>query len=684
MELATKHYVDRELNGIESTDTTYTFANGTEGNFTVTPEGGTAQTVSIGKPATAGAADKATAANLTTTENAIAKYSNTTGSFANSGVTIDGNNNIVTSGKLTVGTNPTADMDVATKQYVDNKIFYGTTSTASTTITKIVTCNGYVLNKGNMISVRFSAASTATTMSLNVNSTGAKNVYYNNSTAIPSDLIQIYDTVTFIYDGSYYRLIAIDRQDAKAYYGTTATAAATAAKVVTCTNYFLRKGNIISVRFGSYANTATTMSLNVNSTGAKNVYYNNSTTIPSDLIQLNDTVTFIYDGSYYRLISVDPINTSNIIYSVTAADTAAKIGIAKVFTLQPGFFQVLILNSNTYDGAITLNIKNTGAKPIYINEQPSSSTNKTLPAGYYLVYYDGSRYYFNTEDNFYANKISTPRVTFHKDTADSIASIFKGASNDLMIRNTFDTDGSITIISDFNNINLIAHTKNSFSIIDNNNESESEIAFINNNGLYFNEGKDIYFKSASEDTYNIDAGGIFWFKADGTTRKATLRVPNLEDIAHNYPAPTYRSNYHNGTGERHLGLTNAFFAKASGTSQTRNSLVGYDITLYNNIKGSGFCFDHPVQPGDIISVYFPTATTTSIVALHIAQKPFGAPSSVTTTYQSLRMYKGAMAAIGAITAGKTITFIAMWAIQNSEGGIGSQTPELCLYKIAEC
>lgn len=41
-----------------STNTTYTFANGTTGNFTVTPSGGTAQTVSVGKPATAGTADK--------------------------------------------------------------------------------------------------------------------------------------------------------------------------------------------------------------------------------------------------------------------------------------------------------------------------------------------------------------------------------------------------------------------------------------------------------------------------------------------------------------------------------------------------------------------------------------------------------------------------------------------------
>ena len=45
--------------GIPGANTTYTFANGTAGNFTVTPSGGSAQTVSIGKPATAGAADTA-------------------------------------------------------------------------------------------------------------------------------------------------------------------------------------------------------------------------------------------------------------------------------------------------------------------------------------------------------------------------------------------------------------------------------------------------------------------------------------------------------------------------------------------------------------------------------------------------------------------------------------------------
>lgn len=50
---------------VSTHDTTYMFANG-NGSFTVTPKGGTAQTVSIGKPATAGTADHAKTADSAT------------------------------------------------------------------------------------------------------------------------------------------------------------------------------------------------------------------------------------------------------------------------------------------------------------------------------------------------------------------------------------------------------------------------------------------------------------------------------------------------------------------------------------------------------------------------------------------------------------------------------------------
>jgi len=50
--------IEASLEGKVDTNTTYTFTNGTDGSFTVTPSTGGAQKVTIGKPGTAGTADK--------------------------------------------------------------------------------------------------------------------------------------------------------------------------------------------------------------------------------------------------------------------------------------------------------------------------------------------------------------------------------------------------------------------------------------------------------------------------------------------------------------------------------------------------------------------------------------------------------------------------------------------------
>jgi hypothetical protein len=53
--------------------------------------------------------------------------------------------------------------------------------------------------------------------------------------------------------------------------------------------------------------------------------------------------------------------------------------------------------ANSVKSALTLAINSQTAKPIYINGTASSSSNYTLPAGSYLVYYDGTNYYFRTD-----------------------------------------------------------------------------------------------------------------------------------------------------------------------------------------------------------------------------------------------------------------------------------------------
>ena len=84
--------------------------------------------------------------------------------------------------------------------------------------------------------------------------------------------------------------------------GTRSTAAATVAKVATLSDYALKIGGIVSVRF-TYAVPANA-TLSINGNGAKAIYYQNSA-ITASKIKAGDTGTFIYDGTRYHLLSVD-------------------------------------------------------------------------------------------------------------------------------------------------------------------------------------------------------------------------------------------------------------------------------------------------------------------------------------------------------------------------------------------
>ena len=110
------------------------------------------------------------------------------------------------------------------------------------------------------------------------------------------------------------------------HFGTCSTAAATAAKVVSCTGFTLTAGAMITVKF-SATNTATSPTLNVNSTGAKAIMYRGSA-ISAGYLAANRVYTFVYDGTDYELIG--DINTdTNTTYST---GTATKAGITKLYT----------------------------------------------------------------------------------------------------------------------------------------------------------------------------------------------------------------------------------------------------------------------------------------------------------------------------------------------------------------
>lgn len=85
-------------------------------------------------------------------------------------------------------------------------------------------------------------------------------------------------------------------------YGTCSTAYATTAKVATLSNYVLTKNGIVAVKFTNAVNAGAT--LNINSKGAKPIYYR-GIAIVDKIIKAGDTVTFVYDGTHYNILSID-------------------------------------------------------------------------------------------------------------------------------------------------------------------------------------------------------------------------------------------------------------------------------------------------------------------------------------------------------------------------------------------
>lgn len=87
-----------------------------------------------------------------------------------------------------------------------NRVNYGSCSTAAATAAKTVACAGFALVTGAEITVKFTVTNTASSPTLNVNSTGAKAIYYRGS-AISAGYLAANRTYTFRYNGTQYELV---------------------------------------------------------------------------------------------------------------------------------------------------------------------------------------------------------------------------------------------------------------------------------------------------------------------------------------------------------------------------------------------------------------------------------------------------------------------------------------------
>ena len=230
-------------------------------------------------------------------------------------------------------------------------------------------------------------------------------------------------------------------------YGTCATEAATAAKIVTMSDYVLTTGGIVTVKFTNALCASATM--NINGKGAKPIYIKGAAVTANNAatVSAGDTAYFMYDGTAYHLLGTDRAATNPIVnisrsgttftatrldgttftftqqdnnttYTqaklgqgygtcTTAEATAAKSVTLTGYELEPNGV-VAVKFTNGLCASATMSINGKTATPIYINGAAVTSTScKEVLAGDLAFFiYDGSHYQFICTDRISKNGIT--------------------------------------------------------------------------------------------------------------------------------------------------------------------------------------------------------------------------------------------------------------------------------------
>ena len=237
-------------------------------------------------------------------------------------ITVDAKGRVTAASTKTI-TLPTDNNTTYTNESLGNG--YGTCATEEGTTAKVVTLSNYALKINGYVSVKFTYA-VPTSATMNINGKGAKNIFYKGA-AITAGVIKAGDLATFIYDGTQYQLVAIDRWQADT--AKSISGLSVSGKTITYTKVDGSTGTI-STQDTTYSVATTSANglmskdmvtkLNGIAAGAEvnqNAFANvkvGSTTVAADAKQ--DTIEFVAGSN----ITITP-DSSNDKITIAATDT---------------------------------------------------------------------------------------------------------------------------------------------------------------------------------------------------------------------------------------------------------------------------------------------------------------------------------------------------------------------------
>ena len=297
--------------------------------------------------------------------------------------------------------------------------YIGTCTTAAGEQHKIATVDDdFSLKKGVRVAIKFTntntfSSQTSTPITLNVNSTGDKNIYYGTNSGATGNTgtatyiygeagryhYYIYDGTNWVFDGrSQDNNTTYSPQSLGFGYGTCTTDAATTAKVATLSSYNLVTNGYVSIKFTYDVPASAT--LNINSRGAKNIYYRGAA-IAANIIRAGDIATFIYSGQYH-LIGVDRTDNLSINYGYTNS-----AGRPNYLTFDDTDVLVTQLNYVVMGDLVQASFS------IKFNAAKTYSTNTLLFHGfvnsraYVFCESQNKQFYLTTDGKFYARAIGS-------------------------------------------------------------------------------------------------------------------------------------------------------------------------------------------------------------------------------------------------------------------------------------
>ena len=333
-------------------------------------------------------------------------------------------------------TNSPGLMSAADKTKLDGSTskttWWGSSTTTASTSAKVVTCSDFTLVEGAIISVYFSYGNTASAPTLNVNSTGAKAIYVGGTVANDTTNVLKWSrgtVLTFIYTGSHWKyLTSVSAGDvepsrgAGTWCGTSTSLESVGTKTSTgIANFVLTSGSLATITF-DYGNTSDAISLNINGTGTRSVFRGSAAVSSSNPLKWSagETLTFIYDGDYYRYISSSQ-KTVNV-YGDVLGETLTTANIANSgwreagsFTLPTGVWllnvAVQFQSNSTGNRQLSLNTATASAGALLLTRRQLASNSITTDMGVMGVVQGGQTWYINVSQNSGSTLTVQPRYS---------------------------------------------------------------------------------------------------------------------------------------------------------------------------------------------------------------------------------------------------------------------------------